>query len=343
MKKSKAKYGYSLVELTVAMSLFVVVMVSSIALMERDANLSRSTLSITAVEDQSTQMLYRIERELAESLIDSPRAILTTPLNPGDTAQILVGGTLGFPEFGQLLLSRGLPEEEIVAYAGLDASGSAFNGLTRGGGCTPDGAHAINMEILWIGFAEPIVDQVAPPATSFDGRANEEGVTVFYRGRGAGISYRIPVDPTGGTNVLNGEDILWGAVVGGVSRITGWAAIEFVPSQTVSEADTGDDINQDGDAVDVFDIGQLRRRVWDTAVPGGIVDDLGLGPTAILQERCNWGSDLDADGFEDPIFFWDPNSRQLHIRLFVIGRGVSDLPIVRFVESVLFLRNENAL
>lgn len=341
--KTTPRSGYSIIELVVATTLFAVVLLSSMALMERDAHLSRSTLSITAVEDQSTQMLYRIERELAVGLIDTPRAVLTSQLDAVETGQIAVASTLGFPPSGSLLLSRGQPNEEVVSYSGLGAGGSSFATLVRGEACTQPQTHSINMEILWLGLAEPIADQAAPPASSFDGVANEEGTGVFFRGRGAGISYRVPVDPTGGTNYLDGEDIQWGATVGAASMTSGWVCIEFVPRTTVSEAETGDDINGDGDAVDVFDVGQLRRRIWDTSNPGGPVEDLGLGPTAIFQERCNWGGDLDGDGFDDPLFLWDPARRQLHVRLFLIGRGVKDMPITRRVESVMFLRNENGL
>jgi hypothetical protein len=199
------------------------------------------------------------------------------------------------------------------------------------------------MEILWAGLAEPIAEQFAPPAESFDGIALEEGVGVFFRGAGAGVSYRVPVDPAGGTDYLNGEDIQWGSVVGGVPLLSGWSAIEYVPVTSFTEAETGDDVNNDGDTLDTFDVGQLRRRVWDTNAPGGPVDDLGLGPTAILQEQCNWGSDLDGDGFEDPMFLWNESARTLHIRLFLVGRSVKDIPIVRRVDSVIFLRNENGL
>lgn len=337
--------GYSIVELMIATTLFVVVMVSSLALMERDAHLSKSTLSITAIEDQSTQMLYRIERELADGLIDTPKIVLGNAMTANETGQMVVADTLGFPPSGLLVVSRGRPNEEIIAYSGIDPTVPAFTGLTRAQGCTQASAHPASPPntVYWIGLAEPIANQTNPPAASFDGVSDEEGLNVFYVGRGSGISYRIPVDPAGGTNVLNGEDIQWGTELGGTQITSGWAAIQFVAVRTVDESVTGDDINKDGDRGDVFDVGQLRRRLWDTANPGAPVEDLGLGPTAVLQERCNWGGDLDADGSSDPIFLWDPTTRQLHIRLFLFGQGVKDMPIVRRIESVMFLRNESGL
>jgi hypothetical protein len=341
----RARSGFSIVELIVATTLFVVVMASSLALMERDAHLSRSTLAISAIEDQANQMLHRIERELADALVDTPTAIVTNQLAAGSTTMLRVDSTLGFPEAGRLLLSRDSASAEIVSYTSLGAGQTSFDGLSRGLACTLDTTHPIGMELLWVGLAETISDQTAPPAAAFDGLALEQGAGTFFRGEGAGVSFRVPVDPTGATppNYLDGEDIRWGAVVGGVPTLDGWIAIEFVPATTFAEADTGDDVNEDGDTNDVFDIGQLRRRVWDTSVPGGPVDDLGLGPTAVLQERCNWGGDLDGDGFDDPIFLWNQSTRTLHVRLFVVGRTVRDLPIVRRIESVMFLRNENGL
>ena len=50
-----------------------------------------------------------------------------------------------------------------------------------------------------------------------------------------------------------------------------------------------------------------------------------------------------SDGFEDPIFLWDEDARTLHLRLFIVGRTERDIPIVRRIESVMFLRNENFL
>jgi hypothetical protein len=343
LQHKSSRSGYSIIELVVATTLFVIVMGSSMALMERDAHLSRSTLTMTAIEDQSTQMLYRIERELADSLVESPTAILTTPFAAGETATLTVDSTLGFPESGALLLSRDTGATEVVRYAGIGAGQTSFVGLTRGLACTNDTTHPIGMELLWTGLAESIVNQVAPPASAFDGIALEQGVGLFYRGAGTGVSYRVPIDPAGGTDYLNGEDIQWGATFRGNPILSGWMAIEYVPIRSFTEAETGDDVNGDGDTNDTFDVGQLRRRIWDTANPGGAVDDLGLGPSAILQEQCNWGGDLDGDGFNDPMFLWDEPSRTLHVRLFLVGRSVRDLPIVRRVESVMFLRNENGL
>ena len=161
-----------------------------------------------------------------------------------------------------------------------------------------------------------------------------------FRGNGSGFSYRVPVDPAGGMDYLDGNSIRWGAVVDGVPTETGWYALIYQPQGEVSEVDLREDINDDGDQDDVFDVGQIRRLAWDTTDPGGPVDDHGLGPSVVLQERCGWGNDLDGDGFEDPIFYWDRDRRILHLRLVIIGRARADSPVIRRVEASVFLRND---
>ncbi|MEM7518667.1 MAG: hypothetical protein AAF368_17310, partial [Planctomycetota bacterium] len=141
------------------------------------------------------------------------------------------------------------------------------------------------------------------------------------------------------TDFLDGINLRWGATVNGASTLDGYHSVQFIPSLQISEAASGDDINRDGDRLDVFDVGQLRRFTWDASDPDVAREDLGLGPNTILQESGAWGSDLDGDGFEDPMFFWDEDSRRLQIRLFVLGRTRADTPIVRRVESTVFLRN----
>jgi hypothetical protein len=196
--------------------------------------------------------------------------------------------------------------------------------------------------VIWAGLAEPIATQQNPNPGDFDGMALEAEGPLFFQGDGTGFSYRIPVDPTGGNNVLNGDDLNWGAIVPGVGpTLEGCMALYYLPSDTFDESVERYDVNGDGDQLDVFDIGQIRRASWDRTDPTR-VEDIGMGPTAVLQERCNWGGDLDNDQFDDPIFLWDPATNQLHIRLFIVSTS-RELPIVRGVESITFLRNEPEL
>lgn len=336
---NSARKGTTIVELTVAAGIISVVMLSALSLLERDSHLAHSTLGISVAEMKAQRMLRKLEGELADVRGATLNAVVSAQCPDNQTSHLQVDSTLGFPDQGMLLIGRGTPNEERVRYTGLNAAGRRFLGLDRGIDCTDAATHDRWTDVMWIGLAEPIQLQTNPPANLWDGVAMEPTGPVFFRGDGAGFSYRDPIDPTGGTNYLVGDDIQWGATVQGAQSPTGWNAIAFVPRFTYVESDTNDDINGDGDFDDVFDIGQLRRRTWDTANPGGPVFDYGLGPTNVLQERCNWGSDLDNDGFDDPMFLWDPDLKRLHIRLFILGTGRMDIPIVRRVESMVFLRN----
>lgn len=340
----RSRAGYSFLELSVSVTLFVVVLLSSLALIERDTQLSRSVLGIATVETMSQEMIFGIEQELANAQAESPVAVLSEGIDGQATELLRVDSTLGFPPSGILVLDRGTASEEWIRYEDLSADQTAFLRLERGVGCTAAQAHDWQSEALWSGLAEALFEQDSPPDGSWDGRAEDLAGGIFFRGLGTGVSYRIPVDPnyTPGDipDYLDGDELRWGQVIEGVGNEDGWAAIEFVPSWVFDEGATNDDINNDGDFNDVFDVGQLRRRIWNAWDPTDPIADLGLGPTAVLQERCNWGGDLDSDGFEDPIFCWDPEQRLLHLKLKVIGTSVDDMPVIRTVESTYFLRNE---
>jgi len=329
----------TLLEMTFASAIISVILLSSFALLGRDSHLAHTTLGISIAEMKAQQMLRKIEGELSDARGATLNAVVTAQCSAAQTNYLQVDSTLGFPDQGMLLIGRGTNSEERVRYTRLNLAGRRFRTLSRGQDCTSGSLQTRSTNVMWAGLAEPIELQDNPPASLWDGVAAEPSGPVFFRGDGIGFSYRGPVDPAGGTNYLNGDDIRWGATVDGVPSTTGWQAIVFVPRFTFVEATTNDDLNRDGDFDDTFDIGQLRRRTWDTANPGGPVQDLGLGPTNLIQERCDWGSDLDNDGFDDPMFLWDPIMKRLHIRLFVLGSGRRDMPIVRRVESMVFLRN----
>ena len=59
----------------------------------------------------------------------------------------------------------------------------------------------------------------------------------------------------------------------------------------------------------------------------------------IIQEQCNWGGDMDGDGFEDPIFLWNRSGGRLRVRFFVLAEARKNIPLVRRMEATLFLRN----
>jgi hypothetical protein len=333
--------GFTLNEALIATALLAIVLLGAFTMAQRDVQVQRSSLAIGVAEQRAQAMLFRLERELARARGEAPRTDQVGGLGSGSSGPLQVGATLAFPDRGLLLLDRA-GARELVAYEGL--AGNAFVGLERGLGCTADAAHGAGAEVLWAGLAEPLSEQQHPPAGSFDGRALEPTGPLFFRGLGAGFAYRVPVDEDGGSNVLEGSALRWGELVptpdGPRPSREGRGVIRFEPVWVFDEAERGADLNEDGDRDDRFDVGQIRRRSWSAADPAAGGLEVGLGPTVVLQERCAWGSDLDGDGFEDPLFLWDAEARTLHVRLFVLGATSDGLPIVRRVESVLFLRNE---
>lgn len=335
---STARAGFTLTEALIATSITAVVLLSSYGLLQQDAHVSQSSLGIAVAEARAQSMLHGLERELADARGASPTATLVHALSSNDTSAARVSSTLGFPPASYLLLSRGTNAVERVSYASI--TDDRFQTLVRGVMGTDPANHSANGELLWGGLAEPIELQVNPSASLWDGRASIGGRTVFYRGDGTGFSYRTPTDPTGGSDFLDGDDLRWGATVRGVPIADGWCALVYDAREEYVEARTGDDLNKDGDVNDTFDVGQIRRRTWSTDAPATPGDDVGLSPTCVLQERGRPGADLDGDGLQDPMFLWDGTRRELSVRLFVLGRSREDAPIVRKVETVIFLRND---
>jgi type II secretory pathway pseudopilin PulG len=332
--------GFTLLEVLIASGVLTIALICVFGMLTHENQLSQSTIGISVAEQKAATMLYDLERELADARGSTPTATLTATLGGGQTNHIAVDSTLGFPAHGTLLLDRGTPSVERITYSSLGTGTTAFVGLLRGDQCTNPHQHAQATTLMWAGLAQPIEIQINPPANMYDGRELLPGGAIYFRGDGSGFSYRVPTDPAGGTNYLDGEDVQWGAIYAGHATLTGWSALVFVPRDSIDESRVGHDINKNGNMTDIFDVGQVRKLTWDTANPTHPVSDLALGPTMILQEHCNWGGDLDGDGFDDPMFLWDPNAHALHVRLFVLGHSVEDLPIVRKVESTIFLRNE---
>ncbi|MEM7310381.1 MAG: hypothetical protein AAF682_27135 [Planctomycetota bacterium] len=336
--------GYSLLEVLLASTLFVVVFMASITLIEHDRRLSRSALHISRVELMAQNMLFELEQEVANAFGENPVAV--APLGLAASAETLqLDSTLGFPPQGSLVIDRGNDDEERVSYNGLEATQVLLANLTRGQQCSVDVAHDVQAEVIWAGLAEPLEQQdPAPDPDDYDGISMEAGGPVYFRGDGTGFSYRVPVDPGGGLDFLDGDELQWGAEVPGVGpTLDGWNAVYFRAREQFSEIIHGDDINGDGDTDDIFDIGQIRKVTWDTSDPNVAPRDIGLGPTNVIQERCNHGGDLDNDQFDDPIFLWDRSSNELHVRLFLLGTSIANVPILRQMESVMFLRNEPEL
>ena len=339
-----SRRGMTILELILSFGILTTILLAVFGVIERDTHLAHSTLGIAVSEMKAQQMLRKIEGELANARGAVPIASLTQEISSEETSEVQVDLTLGFPPEGTLLIDRGENAEERIEYTGLTAAQDRFTGLTREAQCTDSSLHlpGVGMSVMWAGIADPIELQDNPGEDLWDGVAMQPTGPVFFRGDGSGFSYRVPVDPTNSNPpvYLNGDELQWGHSLNGLPTTDAWACLYFAPRFEYVEASTGDDLNRDGDTLDVFDIGQVRRRIWNTLDPTVVPQDLGLGPTNILQERCNWGGDMDGDGFDDPLFLWDDDNRQLHMRLYILGRTNADIPIVRDVESMVFLRNE---
>jgi len=335
--------GLGLVELMISVTLFTVVLLASMTLVDSGRRFSRATMQITSVEDLAQQMLFKMEKELANAAGVEPKTSQPSGsvLDAAETAQLESSDNVGFPPRGMLLIDRGEDTEERISYTSLSADHRFFLDLTRGESCTQPVSH--DADLYWAGLAEPLEVQEDPPVAESGRALAEDGSEILFSGDGFGFTYRVPVDPSGENNFIDGNQLRLGADVLGIGPTeNGWNALVFVPKNTYDESETDDDLNRDGDTDDVYDIGQIRRLTWAHDQPTQ-VEEIGMGPSNILQERCNWGGDLDGDTFDDPIFLWNRDTNLLEVRLFLLGRSNEDMPIVRSVQSVMFLRNEPEL
>lgn len=333
--------GFTLVETLFASSLVGVVILGSIILVSHDMQVSRGSIRVQVAQNQAQALIYALEKELSNARGERPVATLTNALGSGSSGTITLGSSAGFPTGGMITIDRGTPQSEHIGYLLLSPDGQTLGGLTRGASCSAPVAHAQNAEVLWSGLAELLNLSGNPPPDLYDGIALESSGPAYFRGDGTGLSYRMPIDPTGGNDYFANGQLQWGATVGQTPLLAGWCSLYYAVQGSYDEAQSGHDINHDGDTTDVFDVGQIHRSRWSTADPAGAPNDIAIGPSVVLQERCRHGSDLDGDGFADPIFLWDPVSGRLHLRLFVMGANAQGWPTVRRVESMVFLRNSD--
>ena len=119
----------------------------------------------------------------------------------------------------------------------------------------------------------------------------------------------------------------------------GAAALVYVPVGQVTETEQDFDINNDGDLLDTFDLGRIVERAWDGNDTANGTSRTALIAPLILQEADDYGSDLDGDGLEDPMFLWTPESGRLRLRLFALVGDLSGREVIRRFETVLYLRN----
>ncbi len=339
LQRRPARRGFTLVELAIAMVLISLIMAFMTVQLQREARGLAELQAVSHHERVVNDLLTKIETQLDFSQGVVPSVALASALPSGENFVVDVDATAGFPDVGMLLIDAGTGSEERILYSEFDPAASAFLQLERGAQGGSPRSHASGATVLWAPAAVVIDEQIAPPASAFDGQSRELLADLFYRGDGTGFSYRVPVDPTGGTNYLTPTGVRWGATVGARPTEDGRACIYFQPVAEITEAERNFDFNGDGDLQDTFDLGRIQQRSWDAVDGNATASDVPLCPPIVLQERNNWGSDLDNDGFEDPMFLWTPMSGRLRIRLFVLIGSVNRAQVVKRFETVLHLRN----
>ncbi len=328
----------TLIELMIALVVLSLVMTSMLGSMQREAAVLSDMTNTTARERGAAEMLGRLESLLEYAAGATPTAFLVNNMAIGETVEISVDSILGFPPFGFLQIEPGTAWEERVEYADMDPATNKFTTLSRGARCFGTSFHGAGLPVLWAGLGLALDNQVAPPADQWDGQLDTDTGPVFFRGDATAFSFRIPTDPGGNGDYFDENGVKWGAAVEGADTLEGWAALRFAPAFELREDEEGRDLNGDGDAVDVFDLGRIELVTWN-AFAGGENSRVRLCPPIVMQERCNEGGDLDGDGFDDPMFVWFPLEGRLEVRFFLALGHVNGRQLIRRISSTIHLRN----
>ncbi len=336
MTNSTRRAGFTVIEVVMAGSILFLLVFGTLMAVQRESNDLAGIISQARTAKQSRVLLTRIESELTFAQV-APTATTLTAAVGGGGLTLPLANLQGLPQSSILLLDRGMATEERVLYSTFDAGLRTVTAAERGLQCTEARAHDMGSQVLWAGPAEAIEDQSAPPAWDYDGIASERSGNLYFQGDGFALSYRVPITQPGDSFIQDGI-ITWGASVAAGSLDTGCSALTYEATTLLMEADLGQDLNGDGDQEDLFDLGHIRILSWDTEDADVKGVSVGICPNIVLQEQCNWGGDLDSDGFDDPIFLWMPDSQRLHVRLFTYRAGDPVRP-VEMVESVIYLQN----
>src|SRR5437899_505713 len=88
-----SRAGFTLLEIMFAAGITTVLLLAAFALMDRESQLSRSTLGISVAETRAQQMLHGLERETSDARGANPKCTITAALGASNTAGIQVDST----------------------------------------------------------------------------------------------------------------------------------------------------------------------------------------------------------------------------------------------------------
>lgn len=332
--------GLTLIEVSISGAIMALVLTAMVVGVQRETRGLSNIVNTTTRERQAQEIVARVEAELEYGAAAMPSAFLQGSVGATSSSMTL-DNSQGFPPQGVALVDPGGASQSRYTYTTLNPGAHSLGGIQQDADCPPAANAGIGTPVLWDGAAFAIPNQASPPANQFDGTALGITGPVFFRGSGTGFGFRVPTDPAGGSNFFDAAGVTWGGTVAGNPSLSGWSAFDFEPVDQVDEATLGIDVNLDGDQVDAFDIGRLCLRTWDVNNVGGD-RNVSLGPAMVLQERCNYGSDMDGDGFDDPIFLWNEVDQTVTISLTVHAGFLNEIPVIRRVQTTVFIRNGTA-
>ncbi len=102
-----SRSAFTLVESVFAATLVSVVILGSIALLSRDMEVSKSSISVQVAQNQAQTLIYALEKELSNARGERPVATLTSAIGSGTLGSILLDSSAGFPPAGTLTIERG--------------------------------------------------------------------------------------------------------------------------------------------------------------------------------------------------------------------------------------------
>lgn len=337
MRPMHHRSGLTLVELVIAMALLSVMTVALTLSLDRQSRSMSAQTAAKSVELNAEMVLSEIVDRLHFARWVDTRTQLFGGVDPTQTA-FVVEEIEGFPPNGTLVFDSGDEDAERVTYTELDPAGRSFEQVQRGMQCTTGEFWADGTAVHWNGLALWTANQIDPEEDEIDGISRELGREIFYRGGGTGLVYQVPIRTAGGTYFEAGvDDMSYGATIDGVDEPAGYYALHFEATDAIVEEALGTDLNRDGDTEDLFDLGHIRLLSWETNRPEQVQVAI-LCPNVIVQETCDYGSDLDGDGFSDPMFLLNENTGRLRLRLFSFSGWAGGSQLNRD-EITVFLTN----